>query len=114
VFVREFGISQLPVIWIDSDFDAHMMLSGYRSFVRCGFEPSFPAHLPDPKRHRQEPLAPGVLLVVLTSPQVTPSDVAQALRPHAMGLRESRDRVITRGESAIRVTVGKVVALEQE
>jgi hypothetical protein len=114
VFVREFGISQLPVIWIDSDFDAHMMLSGYRSFVRCGFEPSFPAHLPDPKRHRQEPLAPGVLLVVLTSPQVTPSDVAQALRPHAMGLRDSRDRVITGGESAIRVTVGKVVALEQE
>src|SRR5262249_34583223 len=108
-FVREVGVTREPVIWIASDLNKDMMVSSYRSFVlRCGF----PERLADSNLLGEQPRAPGALLVVLSAPQTTPNNLAQILRSHAMGLRDSRERVLSKGDVAIKVTVAKIVAID--
>lgn len=112
-FVREAGISQRPVIWLASDVNRELLVSIYRSFVRCRFDASFPLRLPDPTLNLQEPLALGALLIVVSSADNASSHVAEALRSHRMALHDSRERVVSAGHSAVRITVGKVIVLVQ-
>ena len=107
-FVRAYGIVSLPVIWIAPDVDSELATGAFRSFVRCTFQPSFPAGLPDPKKHWQEALAPGVLLVVLSLPAGAPDDVTRALGERGMALADGRSRTFAQGSWLMRVTIGKV------
>jgi hypothetical protein len=107
-FVDGYGIASLPVIWIAPDVQSELATGAFRSFVRCGFEPSFPVELPDPRKHWQQALAPGVLLVALSLPSTAPEEVDRALGERGMALGDSRSQTFVKGDWLMRVTVGRV------
>ena len=100
-----------PVVWI-ADADNHRLdLSIFRSLIRCTFERSFPAKLPDPEIHWQAALEPGRTLLVIdgnASPQ-TAIQAALAVHGLALDVSASRHIALAAGTAAgVQLTIGRV------
>jgi hypothetical protein len=107
-FVNSYGITRQPVIWIGTDADDDLSLAAFRSFARCGFEPTFPEQLPDPKLQWQKPIARGELLILLNSPAMTQQTISTVLGMHSLRLSDVRTESFGREPRQLRVTIGRL------
>jgi hypothetical protein len=107
-FVNRYGITRQPVIWIATDADPDLSLAAFRSFARCGFEPTFPGQLPDSQLQWQKPIARGELLILLNSPAMTQQTISAVLGTHSLRLTDVRTESFGREPRQLRVTIGRL------
>jgi hypothetical protein len=108
-FVKSYGITRRPIIWIGVDANVDLVLPVFRSFlVRCGFEATLPESSPDLKLRWQDPVARGQLLVVLTSPVITQHAISVALALRSFKLTDVRAKTFGSEPRQLQVTIGRL------
>jgi hypothetical protein len=107
-FIRSYGITEKPIVWLGKVDNEAIELGTFRSLVRCPFSTDFPDQLPDADLQWQKPIAPGRLLIVMDNPKNYP-DVNEALANKGISIENTKSENINDG---FRVTIGTIVASE--
>jgi hypothetical protein len=105
-FMRRYGITDKPVVWLGKIDNEAIEIGAFRSLVRCGFSTDFPDQLPDGKLQWQSPIAPGRLLIIMDNPKNHP-DVKAALAKKGISIGSDKSENINDG---FRITIGRIVA----
>jgi hypothetical protein len=105
-FMRSYGITEKPVVWLGKVDNEAIELGTFRSLVRCGFSTNFPDQPPDGDLQWQPPIAAGRLLIIIDNPKNYP-DVKDALAKKGISIENAKSENIN---DSFRITIGRVVA----
>lgn len=103
-FIRGYGITQKPIVWLGKVDDQAIETGAFQSLVRCGFSIDFPQKLPNSTLQWQPALAPGRLLIVMDNPEKYPS-ITNALVQKGITIERVKSEDIDRG---LEITIGKI------
>jgi hypothetical protein len=108
-FIGERVGGKYPNFWIDQNASTDLVMPIFRSFVRCGFNQSFPKELPDAKLHWQHDLGPGEVLVVLTGPEDTMSQAANTMNAAGLAFQKTAWKSFVGATETVQVHLGIVI-----
>lgn len=106
-FLRNYGITDKPVVWLGKVDNQPIETGVFQSLVRCGFSVDFPDKFPDSTLQWQPALAPGRLLIVMDDPKKFPR-IEDTLAQKGIRIEHAKSEEIDDG---FRITMGKIATV---
>lgn len=106
-FMRDFPITDKPVVWLGKVDNQAVETAIFQSLVRCGFSIDFPDKFPDSDKQWQPALTVGHLLIVMDDPKKYPK-IEETLAQKGITLANAKSEKI---DDRLSITMGKIAAV---